>query len=161
MGPQACLRCLRLFSCLAYSCLHFWGCFSFFGVSSILGVCLHFWGCPPFNFNHHFLGFFSILGSSSIWVLLMSGFVFQFWIILDFEVVLIFSWRSVHRCAHKSCKHAHSWWNVRTRVYDLYARIYALIFMKFFSVISYCLINPIHGGGVSIWHDVFRYFLHF
>ena len=51
------------------------------------------------------------------------------------------SWRSVHRCAHTSCKRAHSRWNVCVRVCNSYARIYATIFMKIVLVVSWCFMN--------------------
>ena len=40
-------------------------------------------------------------------------------------------WGSVHKCSHTSCKPEHARFIASARVYDLYTRICARIFMKF------------------------------
>ena len=47
----------------------------------------------------------------------------------------------MHRGARISCNRAHARFMASARVYNSCARIYAPIFMKFFLVVSQCLIN--------------------
>ena len=64
-------------------------------------------------------------GSSDLYEILCGG------QILSCELKFEISWRSVHECAHTSCKRACARYIANSHVFNSYARIYGWIFMKF------------------------------